>query len=69
MAMYRNNTRYEFNLTVKKYGDKEVKRDPYDYTGARLEENSEEELKEELTFNALSSVEVIRKLLDYIVSL
>ena len=55
---------YEFDLTIRKYG---FKSDPY-YNPVNRREDEKPEVIEELKFNSLSSVEVIRKLLDYITS-
>lgn len=51
----------EFDLTVRVYGEKD---DPFHHY--HRDKEPESELKEELKFKALSAVEVIRKLLDYI---
>jgi hypothetical protein len=66
MAFYQNYERFEFDLTIKHYGNKERKQDPYSGIREREEEKPVEELKEKLTFNSRTAVEVIRKLLDYI---
>lgn len=56
----------EFDLTVKKWGEK-GNRSIYD-APIRYKDNEEPELeiKEELNFKSLSATEVIRKLLDYL---
>lgn len=64
MAIYSDGTRYEFDLTIKKYGNKNQERGMYD--PSPREEKRTEELKEKLTFNSRTAVEVIRKLLDYL---
>lgn len=53
---------YEFDLTVKQYGYKR------DYYGDVSNSEKKPELVEELKFNSLSAVEVLRKLIDYIQS-
>ena len=58
-------SKYEFDLTVKKFGEKA--RDMYE--DRPMDGKSKEvkmELMEKLEFKTLSAVEVIRKLLDYI---
>jgi len=66
MAIYHSNDRYEFDLTIKHYGDKDRRIDPYMGGYPRQEEKPEEELKESLTFNSRTATEVVRKLLDYL---
>ncbi len=64
MAIYNGGSRFEFDLTIKHYGYKESKRNMYD--PSERDEKPIEELKEKLTFNSRTAVEVIQKLLDYI---
>lgn len=56
------NDRFEFSLTIKRYGIKprQGMYDPYP------DKDSKEEVLEELSFKSLSVVEVIRKCLDYV---
>ena len=63
--MYIDGPRFEFDLTIKKYGVKSSDRGMYDPPPPR-DEKPKEELLEKLTFNSRGAVEVIRKLLDYI---
>lgn len=53
----------EFDLTVRRYGEKNGS--PYDYN---RDKEPELEVKEELNYKSLSAADVIRKLLDYIQS-
>lgn len=53
----------EFDLTIRKYGDKH---NIYDYPTWKRGEEPKLEVIEELKFRSLSVVEVMRKLLDYI---
>jgi hypothetical protein len=64
MAFYLS--KVEFDLTVKKYGEK-GNMSMYD-PPMRLNNDKEPEfeVKEELNFKSLSAVEVVRKLLDYL---
>ena len=64
MAIFLN--KIEFDLTVKKYGEK-GNRSMYD-PPMRMNDDKEPELeiKEELNFKSLSALEVMRKLLDYL---
>lgn len=64
MAIFDGGDRYEFDLTIKHYG---YKRQSDPYVSSRIsDEKPKEELKEKLTFNARTAVEVVRKLLDYL---
>lgn len=61
-----NPYKIEFNLTVKKYRDKNKPEDPYQPYPMREDGKIELEVYETLDFKGLSAVEVMRKLLDYI---
>lgn len=58
--------KYEFDLTVKHYGQKPDRGYMYDPMYERNKDNNKQELLEKLEFKTLSAVEVIRKLLDYL---
>jgi hypothetical protein len=64
MAIIINKT--EFDLTVRKWGEKQhpIERDEYYRRSTR--EEVELEVKEELNFKTLSAIDVIRKVLDYL---
>lgn len=61
MAVYQGDT-CEFDLVVRIKGQKDEPYDPYQ----RQEKEPEIVVKEELKFNSLDAVSVIRKLLDYV---
>lgn len=56
----------EFDLTIRKYGEKRSSRTMYDPYPMKEDKEPELEVQEELKFKSLSVVEVMRKLLDYI---
>lgn len=61
--------RYEFDLTVRKIGDKNQDSDKYYYIGNNEAKEPDEYEIEVLEYKARSVKEVLRKLLDYIKSL
>lgn len=66
MAISLSQTRYEFELTVKKYRTPEPNFDVIGRIRPGELVNDDEILLENLNYKSLSGAEVIRKLLDYI---
>lgn len=64
MAILINKT--EFDLTVRKWGEKQRPYHQEDYYRRGTRDEVELEVKEELNFKTLSAIEVIRKVLDYL---